>query len=452
MDEFNKELFEETEENDFAKSELSDDYTWYDDEYKGAMSGTVSEKTALSIYKPKVKKIKNRGYIFSAIISSVITAVICCSLFALFMWSMNSKGAKEDKPSTENALSTSQTDGKITMISPSADEKALGIPEIYGKVSPAVVSVLCTKGNGYNKSISSGSGVILTDDGYIVTNNHVIEEANAIVVKTIAGQKFDAKLIGADQRSDLAVLKVSSGQKLPVAEVGDSTVLKVGDLAVAIGNPLQEELVSTLTVGYISAIDRTMVLDGRQMTMLQTDAAINPGNSGGALIDTYGRVVGITTAKTTGYDIEGIGFAIPMGEALPVIESIMKNGYVSGRPLVGITAADITEEISKANSLPVGVYVDSVIPGGAADIGGIKKGDVIIKFDGQEVKSVDKINAIRDTHSVGDKIAVVVIRNGDEVKCTIELQEDKPGTETGKSQSGGDAHEIPPDFFSFFGW
>ena len=452
MDEFNEDLFDETEETVSEKSDLSDDYTWYDDEYRDAMSGTVSEKTALSVYKPKVKKIKNRGYIFSAVLSSVITAIICCSLFALFMWSMNLKDAKRDKSPDKNALSTSQTNGKIAMISPTADEQALSIPEIYGKVSPAVVSVLCTKGSGYSASLSSGSGVILTDDGYIVTNNHVIEEADSIVVKTIAGQKFDAKLVGTDQRSDLAVLKVSSKQKLPNAELGDSTVLKVGDLAVAIGNPLQEELVSTLTVGYISAIDRTMVLEGRQMTMLQTDAAINPGNSGGALIDTYGRVVGITTAKTIGNDIEGLGFAIPIGEAIPVIKSIMENGYVAGRPLVGITAADITEEISKANGLPVGVYVDSVISGGAADLGGIKKGDVIIKFDGQEVKSVDEINAIRDSHGVGDKIAVVVIRNGAEVTCTIELQEDKPSAETGKSQNNGGSQNTPPDFFSFFGW
>jgi len=455
MDELKNDLLEEVQEADTSKSDLSDDYTWYDDGYKDVISGTVSDKTALSIYKPKVKKIKNRGYIFSAVISSVITAVICCSLFALFMWSMNlqnNESSKNDNETTEGGVSTSQTSGKIAMISPTADEKALSVPEIYSKVSPAVVSVLCTKGSGYSKSASSGSGVILTEDGYIVTNNHVIEEADTIVVKTIAGQSFEAELIGADQRSDLAVLKVSSKQKLPVAELGDSTVLKVGDLAVAIGNPLQEELVSTLTVGYISAIDRTMVLDGRQMTMLQTDAAINPGNSGGALIDTYGRVIGITTAKTTGYDIEGIGFAIPMGEAVPVIEAIMENGYVAGRPLVGITAADITEEISKANNLPVGVYVDSVINGGAADLGGIKKGDVIIKFDGQEVKSVDKINAIRDTHSVGDKIEVVVVRNGAEVTCTIELQEDKPAAETGKSQNSDDSQNTPPDFFSFFGW
>ena len=132
MDEFNEDLFDETEETVSEKSDLSDDYTWYDDEYRDAMSGTVSEKTALSVYKPKVKKIKNRGYIFSAVLSSVITAIICCSLFALFMWSMNLKDAKRDKSPDKNALSTSQTNGKIAMISPTADEQALSIPEIYG--------------------------------------------------------------------------------------------------------------------------------------------------------------------------------------------------------------------------------------------------------------------------------------------------------------------------------
>jgi len=194
------------------------------------------------------------------------------------------------------------------------------------------------------------------------------------------------------------------------------------------------------------------------MTMLQTDAAINPGNSGGALINMYGQVIGITTAKSTGYDIEGIGFAIPTNEAVPIIDSIIKNGYVTGRPLVGITGIDVTAQIAAVNEIPEGVYVDTVISGGAADLGGIKEGDVIIKFDGKEVKSVDEINSIRDSHKVGDRIDVVVSRNGSNAKFTITLQEEKPSKEEEKKEetknnnSGGYQRFPYSDFFSFFGW
>lgn len=342
--------------------------------------------------------------------------------------------------------------------------KEMAVSDIYDVVSPSVVSIICTsQSGGLNAaSSSSGSGVILTKDGYVVTNNHVIEGATIITVKTIAGQSLDAQVVGADERTDLAVLKVESDKELPYAELGDSAALRVGDLALAIGNPLKEELVSTLTVGYISAINRTMIIDDRQMTMLQTDAAINPGNSGGALINIYGQVIGITTAKSTGYDVEGLGFAIPVNEAIPVIESIIEHGYVTGRPLVGITGIDVTESIAKTNDLPIGVYVNSVVEGGAADRGGIKPGDVIIKFDGKKIENVDQINSIRDEHAVGDKIKVEVSRNGKKITCTIELQEEKPAS--GKevtpqieqipesSQGGHNSYGFPSDFFSFFGW
>lgn len=457
MDEFkkdnNNEFYEEIIEENSNGCDNSEDYTWYDDEYKDAMSGTISDKNALSIYRPKVKKPKSSNNILVAVISSVITACICCSVFALAFWGMSSTQKKETKKAPAGStLSVSESNGLLTTVANTEGAKVLSIPEIYNKVSPSVASILCTQGNGYNAKVSSGSGVILTKDGYIVTNNHVIEGASNITVKTIAGQSFDAKVVGTDSRSDIAVLKVSADKELPFAEIGDSTALKVGDLALAIGNPIQEELVSTLTVGYISAIDRTMVIDERQMTMLQTDAAINPGNSGGALINAYGHVIGITTAKSIGYDVEGLGFAIPVNEAVPVIESIIKNGYVTGRPLIGIMGVDITEDIAKANDIPVGIYVNSVISGGAADLGGVKKGDVIIKCDGQEVSSIDEINAIRDTHAVGDKLEIVVSRNGSEVTCTIQLQEEKPSTETEASRGNGNTQYPPSDFFSFFDW
>ncbi len=460
MEEFNKKNENENSDYEFESNNLENDqetedenYTWYDDEYNPAMSGTVTERNALSLYKPRIKKKRIKGNILAAVISSVVTSAVC---FAIFAAAFGVSGAQA--PSADNKLSVSNSgNGVIKNVVNSSQGQAMTVPDIYDKVSPSVVSIVCSSG-GNNSQSSSGSGVIITADGYISTNNHVIDGASIITVKTIAGQSFTAQVVGKDARTDIAVLKISSEQELPYAEIGDSAALRVGDIALAIGNPLQEELVSTLTVGYISAIDRTMIIDERQMTMLQTDAAINPGNSGGALINIYGQVIGITTAKATGYDVEGLGFAIPMNEAVPIIESIIKNGYVTGRPLVGITGIDVTAQIAAVNDLPEGVYVDTVISGGAADLGGIKEGDVITKFDGKEVKSVDEINSIRDSHKVGDKINVVVKRNGTTVKCIITLQEEKPSSdETKNSDSnstnkGGYQYFPHSDFFSFFGW
>jgi len=443
-------------EGSYEINDESEFFDLEDTEYDSAMSGTVSEKNALSIYKPKMKKVRQKGALLVAVISSVITAIICCSVFAFIIFNMNASMQEQNVP-TGSKLSVSNNNGNNSVTQTVVSDSGMtlmSVPDIYSKISPAVVSVLCTtQGGGYgNAATSSGSGVILTADGYIVTNNHVIEGASIITVKTIAGQSFDATVVGRDERTDLAVLKVSAQQELPYAELGDSSNLRVGDMTLAIGNPLREELVSTLTVGYISAIDRTMVIDQRQMTMIQTDAAINPGNSGGALINMYGQVIGITTAKSTGYDVEGLGFAIPMNEAVPVIESIIQNGYVTGRPLVGITGIDITEAISEANDIPRGVYVNSVIEGGAADNAGIKKGDIIIKCDGKEVKSVDDINEIRDDHKVGDKLEFVVSRDGKEIKCSVKLQEEKPSEKTENTPSNDGGNNPYSDFFSYFGW
>ncbi len=460
MEEFNNNFNEEEKCENNQNDTENEDYTWYDDEYNPAMSGTVSEKHALSIYRPKVKKNRFKNPVFAAIVSSIVTTAIC---FGIFAAAFGMIASSNERPSSSSLSIVDGGDSDIKTVANKKTGEMMSVPDIYDTVSPSVVSIICTsQRNGLSAAAtSSGSGVILTKDGYVVTNNHVIDGASIITVKTIAGQSLDAQLVGADARTDLAVLKVECDKDLPYADLGNSAALRVGDIAVAIGNPLQEELVSTLTVGYISAINRTMIVDDRQMTMLQTDAAINPGNSGGALINAYGQVIGITTLKSTGYDVEGLGFAIPINEAIPVVESIIEHGYVTGRPLVGITGIDVTESIAAANDLPIGVYVDSVVSGGAADEGGIKPGDVIIKFDGEKIENVDQINTIRDEHKVGDKIEVVVSRNGKKVKCTIVLQEEKPSKQTqtetqptipDASQGGAQQYGFPSDFFSFFGW
>lgn len=446
----NENLYESDVTHNTA-DENTESFTWYEDDYRSAISGTVSEKNALSIYKPKVKKARKKHTLLAAVISSVVTTAICFGIFSALLLN----GAFGERIVTPQGGTLSVEESGEGIIKPMVSDgsvNAMSIPQIYDTVSPSVVSIISTGGNGIKTAVSSGSGVILTEDGYVVTNNHVIDGASIITVKTIAGQSLDAKLVGKDAKTDLAVLKVSCDKKLPAAAIGDSAKLRVGDLAVAIGNPLQEELVSTLTVGYISAINRTMIIDKRQMTMLQTDAAINPGNSGGALINAYGQVIGITTAKSTGYDVEGLGFAIPMNEAVPIIESIIKNGYVTGRPLVGIQGIDVTEQIAAANDLPIGVYVDSVISGGAADVAGVKKGDVIIECNGEKIQSVDEINQIRDKHKVGDTLKFTLSRNGSKVKVNVVLQEEKPTTEAETQKPQTQKQYIPSDFFSFFGW
>lgn len=458
MHDFDKEAMKELEES-IAKENSCEEETgkpeaeWYPDDYEPAISGTVSEKHALSVYQPKPKKRRAGQVILAAVLSSVITSALC--FFAFFMIFGRQGMDAQKKPNTQ-ILNIS---GSPTTATDKSNDETLGGPmtvaDIYDKVSPAVVSIKVSNEGG--TATGSGSGVILTADGYIVTNNHVVDGASIITVKTIANQTLDAQIVGKDARTDLAVLKVECDKELPFAELGNSSTLRVGDQAIAIGNPLQDELASTLTVGNVSAINRTMVIEDRQMTLLQTDAAINPGNSGGALINIYGQVIGITTAKSTGYDVEGLGFAIPINEAVPIVESIIEHGYVKGRPLVGITGIDVTRQIALANNLPVGVYVKSVVEGGAAEKGGIKPGDVILKFNGEDVTSIDEINVLRDECKVGDKVDVTVSRNGEKKKLTIILQEERPVEELPETeyeqipQDAYETYQYPDDFFSWFG-
>ena len=288
----------------------------------------------------------------------------------------------------------------------------------------------------------------------MITNNHVIDGASEITVTTIAGQNFSAKVVGRDSRTDIAVLKVDNDTALPFAELGDSSTLRVGEMALAIGNPLREELAGTLTVGYISAINRSMVIDGKQMTMLQTDAAINPGNSGGALLNMKGQVIGINTAKSTGYDVEGLGFAIPINEAKPIIESIIQHGYVTGRVVIGLKGQTVTEAIAKANDLPVGVYIKEIVSGSAAEKAGLRTGDVITACDGQAVTTIDEINKIRDSHKVGETLTMQIDRNGQTLTVSVVLQEEKP-EDTEQKQTEQEQQQQPqqiPFPFSWFGW
>ena len=268
--------------------------------------------------------------------------------------------------------------------------------------------------NPFQQYVSSGagSGVILTQDGYIVTNHHVIEDANPITVRTRSGDEYNASLVGSDEQSDLAVLKIDATGLTP-AVLGDSTTLEVGDLAIAIGNPLGE-LGGSVTSGIISALDREMTIDGQTMTLLQTDAAVNPGNSGGGLFNANGDLIGIVNAKSSGENVEGIGFAIPISTATDIIDELIANGEVTSRPTLGVSLYNVEDEMT-ASQLGVdstGVYIVQIVDGGAADNAGLRSGDRIISVDGSEVSSASDVRAALNKHKIGESISITVERNG----------------------------------------
>lgn len=260
----------------------------------------------------------------------------------------------------------------------------------------------------------AGSGVVITTDGYIVTNNHVIDDATKITVRLPDGETYDASLVGKDAQTDLAVIKISASGLTP-AIFGDSSQLVVGDLAVVIGNPLGE-LGGTVTDGIVSALDREITIDGETMTLLQTNAAINPGNSGGGMFNAEAELVGIVNAKSSGSDIEGLGFVIPINSAKSVISSLIENGYVSGRPGLGATLIEISDAATamRYRVSQLGVYVLQ-----AEDGVNLQSGDLILSIDNQEVSTAADIKNILSQHTIGDEVPVQVKRGA--TRQTIEL-------------------------------
>ena len=343
----------------------------------------------------------------------------------------------------QNDASTQVVTKYLPLDATSSDESGILnlIPNIYKIVSPAVVEIDTSTAyrSGYRTEYvpkGSGSGFIISTDGYIVTNNHVIEGASKITVKLLDGRSADAKLIGKDPRTDLAVLKINL-PNLPVVKLGDSSKLQPGELAIAIGNPLGDSFAGTVTAGIISGLNRNLQSDYGPVKLIQTDAAINPGNSGGPLVNSKAEVIGITSVKLTSIGpsiqdpfglfqgqstpVEGMGFAIPINEAKPIIEQLIKHGYVE-RPMMGIGAQTITPQDAAQYNLPVGVYVVQVQPGSGAEKAGIQPGDVIIKADDKEIKSFEDLQSVINSHKVGDVINVTIWRNGRTFTVPVKLQ------------------------------
>ena len=281
-------------------------------------------------------------------------------------------------------------------------------------------------GETQEQDTGSGSGVIITDDGYIVTNNHVVQGADTIHVYLQDGTKYDAKLIGTDTFSDLAIVKIDVAN-LPAATIGSSGNVTVGDTVYAIGNPLGV-LTSSVSKGIISGLDRTITIDGISMTLMQTDASINPGNSGGGLFNERGELIGIVNAKSSGQNAEGLGFAIPVNTAIQVAEELINNGYVTGRPAMGVTVLSINDAQTafQYGVNQAGVYVQSVNEGGAADKAGLQPGDRFVSIDGTAVNSTSDITGIIGEHAVGDTIEVQVVRGTQIVTANVTLEESTP--------------------------
>ncbi len=304
-----------------------------------------------------------------------------------------------------------------------APEDAMAIPDIYDKLSPSVVGVSCTVRNG----TQVGTGFVISEDGYIVTNAHVIEDFLSVMIVDAELSEYEAEVIGYDSTTDIAVLKADlDGKDLIPVEFGKSSELRIGELAIAIGNPLGFDLYGTMTTGIISGLNRTVTVEDNTMNLLQTSAVINNGNSGGPLIDAYGRVIGITSAKVSTQYGEGLGFAIPIDEAIPIIESLIKYGYVPGRPSLGITGQNITELMSFYYRMPMGVYVFSVAPDSGADKAGIVAGDIIIAIQGESVETSEQLNDIKNKYAVGDTVTLTVYRGGENFDIDVVLSESTP--------------------------
>ena len=322
---------------------------------------------------------------------------------------------------------------EFTTINAQETKKVLTVEEIAKHTGPAIVGISCKSTvrsfYGVQTAESIGSGIIISSDGYIVTNYHVIDGASSITVNLTSGGKYEAQVIGGDQKTDIAVIKIKAEEELHVAIVGNSDEVEVGSLAVAIGNPMASELFGTVTAGVISGVNRSMVIENREMNLIQTDAAISPGNSGGALINKYGEVIGINSIKLVDSSAEGLGFAIPINEAIPIVNDLMEHGYVKGRPIIGVSVREITKEIARYNNLLVesGLYIMSVSEGSGAQKAGLVRGDIIIKMQGEPVTTSAQMNTIRDKYKAGDSVKVTIMREGKEITVNLVLTEDLSG-------------------------
>ena len=373
-------------------------------------------------------------------------------------YSVSESSTAADSTDTQKTTGSTVQATNMSWIELAAPADALSIPEIVEKAMPSAVGIRSTftynsQPSGYNgfafggmngnaqsaaqEVSATGSGIVMSSDGYIVTNAHVIYDTEseyqmgkASSVKVVMGEnhdeEYEAEIIGYDIQTDLAVLKINA-EGLTPAEFGNSDELKVGELVVAIGNPLGFELYGTTTCGIVSAKNREVELEDKTMTLIQTDAAINAGNSGGMLLNSYGQVIGINSLKMgSSYgeaSVEGLGFAIPINDAAEIIKSLISDGYVTGRPQLGITGTTVTAEQAEFYHIPQGVYVYSVSEASAT---GLQQGDVITAVNGTAITTMEELTEQKNLYKAGETVTLRISRGGESMDVQITLQESRP--------------------------
>ena len=323
--------------------------------------------------------------------------------------------------------------------------KQMTMSEVYASNVNSVVSINVSATTNYFgqtvQTAASGTGFLITEDGYILTNHHVVSDASSVEVTLYNGESYDAKVIGSDEDYDIAVLKIDVTGATPVV-LGDSSKLAIGESVAAVGNPLGE-LTFSMTEGIVSCVNRAINVDGTPFNMIQVDCSINPGNSGGPLFNSYGEVVGIVSAKYSSYSnttVEGIGFAIPINDVVSLVKDIMTNGYVTNKAYMGITPQTMTAQMAQQYRYDVteGVFVCSVDPDSAADKAGLKLGDVITKMDDKDIASYEDLVAAKKSYSAGDTVTLTVYREGKTIEVELTFDAAPETTETSSSDQSTD--------------
>ncbi|MCX8131859.1 MAG: trypsin-like peptidase domain-containing protein [Clostridia bacterium] len=393
-------------------------------------------------YERQSRKSGFKTYIALVLTTAMVTsAAVGGVLFTKFSNELKKQTALIQKAGIVSNVNNTNAEIENKNIVKTALAKGSPVTEIAKKVGPSIVGIRMTVANqqtgylsnGLGGSKAEGSGVIISEDGYIMTNYHVVQYADTklrtsknttLEVFLPDKRQAKAKFIGGDSKNDLAVIKIEL-DNLPVAELGNSSKLEVGETAIAIGNPLGMEFAGSVTVGVVSALNRVVETEDKTMSLIQTDAAINPGNSGGALVNSQGQVIGINTIKISEAGVEGLGFAIPINDAKPIVDQLVMFGYVKGRPLIGISGKEITEVLASQYDLPVGVYIMEVTAGSGADKAGLEKGDILVSIAGKEVKTMKDLDAIKKRYKAGDTVDAAVVRDGVKIILKLTFSEEK---------------------------
>lgn len=387
-----------------------------------------------------------RGMFIAAVFFVALTTLVTCigiligsTPLKLFSSLASQQGEPNPGGTTQVTQDGTHTQGEsenddftLEITQPNQDDSAAiyakDVSGVVKKTRMSVVGVTSETYDNYQSSVKCGSGIIMSADGYIITNNHVIDGGNSITVTLDDGTECAAYTIGSDPYTDLAVLKIEQSG-LKAAEFGDSDDSAVGDIAIAIGNPTGQ-LQGTATCGIISALNRNVEINNTVMNLIQTDAAINSGNSGGPLLNQYGQVIGITSAKVSMSGYEGLGFAIPINTAKPIVEALVQSGYVSGRPLLGVQGSDLSKMAASFYGVPQGIYVQAVSSDSDAAGKGLKSGDIITGLNGEAVTTISTGCTVRNEQQPGDLITVTVFRRGTGT-FTLQIQLMEQTNETG---------------------